>query len=173
MKIYKARISLMATELANALIAEKAVEVLPEEMDEFHLDIESVLQAYVDTERKIHEEAQDLIARRNLDFSALNRTKREIAKKYNFALGDEALDWVQDQLIEMLFHTTHVEEVWAENCDIRRISRPILLKHSALDDELDAEVRKRIKNLNEGSVAWDIKYHQVLEDVKRRKGLTS
>jgi hypothetical protein len=40
-----------------------------------------------------------------------------------------------------------------------------------MDDELDAEVRKRIKNLNEGSMAWDIKYQQVLEDIRRKKGL--
>lgn len=171
MKIYKGRIPLMANDIAKALIAAKAVEVLPEEMDEFHLDIVSVLEAYVDTDRRIHEEAQDMIARRNLDFSSLNRIKREVAKKYNFAVGDEGLDWIQDQIIEMLFHTTHVEEIWAENCEIRRIVREVLVLHTSLDDEIDAEVRKRIKNLNEGSVAWDVKYRQVLEDVKRRKGL--
>ncbi|MBQ9817839.1 MAG: DUF507 family protein [Proteobacteria bacterium] len=171
MKIYSGKIPAMANEISQCLIREKAVEVEPEEMEEFHLDIEAVLRSYVDTERRIHEEAQELISHRGLDFSSLNRLKREVAKKYNFAMGDDAIDWLTDQLIEMLYHTTHVEEIWADNNDIRRLTRPILLKHTALDEELDVEVRKKIKNLNEGSVAWDIKYQQVLEDVKRRKGL--
>lgn len=162
---------MMADDIARRLIEEKAVEVTEEEMSEFRLDIESVLKSYVDTERRIHEEAQEAISRRGLDFDSLNRVRKEIAKKYNFALGDDAIDWITDQLIEMLYHTTHVEEIWADNNNIRRISRPALEKYSSLDDELDVEVRKRIKNLSEGSVAWDIKYQQVLEDVRKRKGL--
>jgi hypothetical protein len=140
-------------------------------MTEFYLDIESVFRSYVDTERRVHEEAQDLISSRGLDFSSLNRIKRDVAKKYNFAMGDEAIDWLTDQLIETLYHTTHVEEIWADNNDIRRIARPILVRHMSLDEELDSEVRRKIKNLNEGSVSWDVKYQQVLEEVKRRKGL--
>ena len=171
MKIYKGRVPMMANEIADQLIAQKAVEVAKEELDEFRLDIAAVLNSYADTDRRIHEEAQELISRRNLDFSALGRLKREVAQKYNFTLGEDAIDWITDQLIEMLFHTNHVEEVWADNNEIRRISRPILLKHTSVDDELDAEVRKKIKNLSEGSLAWDVKYQQVLEEVKRRKGL--
>ena len=171
MKIYTNRIGIMAMEIARHLMDEKAVEVTNEELSEFHADLESVLRNYVDTDRRIHEEAQEIISRRGLDFTQLGRIKREVAKKYNFALGDDAIDWITDQMIEMLYHTTHVEEVWADNNEIRRIARPILLKHTSLDEELDAEVRKKIKNLSEGSVAWDVKYQQVLEDVKRRKGL--
>ena len=171
MKIYRGRIPVIADEIARKLVEENGVEVLTEEREEFRLDIESVLKSYIDTERRVHEEAQDVIGKRGLDFSSLNRIKRDIAKKYNFAIGDDAIDWITDQLIEMLYHTTHVEEVWADNNDIRRISRPILVKHTSVDDELDVEVRKRIKNLSEGSVAWDIKYQQVLNDVKRKKGL--
>lgn len=161
----------MAIELASTLIAEKAIEVEASELREFHLDLEAVLKSYLETERRIHEEAQELIASRGLEFTSYGRLKHELAKKYNFSLGDDAVDWLTDQFIAILYHTSHVEEIWSDNNEIRRIIRPILIKHTSLDDELDAEVRKKIKNLNEGTVAWDIKYHQILEDVKRRKGL--
>ena len=127
MKIYTSRISMMADEIAKHLIDEKAVEVTSEEMYEFRLDLESVLRSYVDTDRRIHEEAQELISRRGLDFTQLGRIKREVAKKYNFALGDDAIDWITDQMIEMLYHTTHVEEVWADNNDAKE-KRPATLK---------------------------------------------
>ena len=71
----------------------------------------------------------------------------------------------------MLYHTSHVEEVWADNNDIRRISRNVINKYSTIDNEVDVEVRKRIKNLSEGSLAWDTKYNQVLEEIRRSKGL--
>ena len=57
----------------------------------FIQDIADVLTSYIETERKIHEEAQDLIANRNVDFSSLGRFKRELAKKCNFGLGDDFL----------------------------------------------------------------------------------
>ncbi len=171
MKIYKSKIPMMAEDIANKLLAANAVEVIDEEKSEFLLDIESVLNAYVDTDRRIHEEAQQIMSSRGLDFSSFGRVKREVAKKYNFALGDEAIDWIIDQLIEMLFHTSHVEEVWAENNEIRVITRDALHKYALIDNELDVEVRKRIKNLSEGSLAWDVKYKQVLEEIKMTKGL--
>ena len=161
----------MAEDIANKLIAANAVEVSAEEKNEFLLDIQAVINSYVDTDRRIHEEAQQILSARGLDFSSFGRVKREVAKKYNFALGDEAMEWIIDQLIEMLFHTSHVEEVWAENCEIRVLTRDALHKYTLIDQELDVEVRKRIKNLNEGSLAWDVKYKQVLEEIRRTKGL--
>lgn len=171
MKIYKTRIPSIASEVAQALIAAEAIEVSDAQKNMFVHDIEDVLDAYLATERRIHEEAQDLIAARNADFSALGRIKRELAKKYNFGMDDDAIDWLTDQLIEKLYNTENVDEIWADDPQIRKISRDVLYKHTQIDDELDAEVRSKIKNLSEGSVAWDVKYRQVLSDLRRRKGL--
>ncbi|MFA5624512.1 MAG: DUF507 family protein [Bradymonadales bacterium] len=171
MKIYKGQTRQIAIDIADALLKEEAVDVEADDKEEFYLDIESVFRSYVETGRQIYEEAQELVQKRRLDFSSFHKVQREVAKKYNFALGDDAIDWITDQLIEMLFHTAHVAEVWADNNDIRRISRPIIYKHTSVDSDMDAEVRKKIKNLSEGSLAWDVKYQQVLEDVRRKRGL--
>ena len=171
MKIYKSKIPMMADDIANKLIAANAVEVTPEQKSEFLLDLQAVIQSYMDTDRRIHEEAQQIISTRGLDFSSFGRVKREVAKKYNFAIGDESMNWIIDQIIEMLFHTSHVEEVWAENHEIRVLIREALQKYALIDEALDVEVRKRIKNLNEGSLAWDVKYKQVLEEIRLTKGL--
>ena len=171
MKIYKSRIPIIAADVARALIDAEAVEVAAEQTSLFIQDIADVLTSYIETERKIHEEAQDLIANRNVDFSSLGRFKRELAKKCNFGLGDDAIDWLTDHIIDMLYHTENVEEIWADNPQIRKISREVLYRHTQIDDDLDAEVRAKIKNLSEGSVAWDVRYQQVLAELRRRKGL--
>ena len=171
MKIYKSRIPIIAADVARALIDAEAVEVAEEQKSLFIQDIADVLTSYIETERKIHEEAQDLIANRNVDFSSLGRFKRELAKKCNFGLGDDAIDGLTDHIIDLLYHPENVDEIWADNPQIRKISREVLYRHTQIDDDLDAEVRAKIKNLSEGSVAWDVRYQQVLAELRRRKGL--
>ena len=37
--------------------------------------------------------------------------------------------------------------------------------------EIDQEVRDRIKNLEEGTAAWEVEYNKVLEQVKGKHGI--
>jgi hypothetical protein len=41
----------------------------------------------------------------------------------------------------------------------------------AIDDELDAEVRQRIKNLEEGTATWEMEYSRVMEQIRQKHGL--
>lgn len=171
MRLYSGKVKVIASEIARELINSEAIEVEKQNEHEVVLDIESILKEYLRTDREISSEARDIMEARRLNYSKFGRIKRDIAKKRNFGLGEDALDWITDQLIELLLHTAHVEEVWAEDKKLRLAMRPILIKHMSVDDDLDAEVRKRIKNLNEGSDAWDIKYEQVMKQMKDRRGL--
>ena len=40
-----------------------------------------------------------------------------------------------------------------------------------VEEELDAEVRRRIKNLEEGTSTWEVEYQRALEQIKRNRGL--
>jgi hypothetical protein len=40
-----------------------------------------------------------------------------------------------------------------------------------VDEELDEEVRRRIKNLQEGTSTWEVEYGKVLDQIKRNRGL--
>ena len=77
------------------------------------------------------------------------------------------------QIIEALFHSRHVDEVYAEDHALRKTLREILNRHTHVDDDLDKEVRKRIQNLQEGTGTWEIEYQKVMGDLKRLKGLDS
>jgi len=41
----------------------------------------------------------------------------------------------------------------------------------AVDEELDQEVRQRIRNLEEGTSAWDIEYKRVMDQMKMKHGI--
>jgi hypothetical protein len=49
--------------------------------------------------------------------------------------------------------------------------RTALKHHTNIEDEMDKEVRAKIKNLQEGTRDWDIEYSKAMAQVKRRRGL--
>jgi hypothetical protein len=77
-----------------------------------------------------------------------------------------------DQMLAILMRSSHVDEVFAEDVAMRRKMRLVLEKHMSVDDELDKEVRAKIKNMQEGTATWDVEYNKVMEQVKRKKGVT-
>jgi hypothetical protein len=54
---------------------------------------------------------------------------------------------------------------------LRRKIKDICKKHMMVDEAIDQEVRDRIKNIEEGSQAWDVEYAKVLEQVKGKHGI--
>ena len=68
-------------------------------------------------------------------------------------------------------NSRHIDEVFAEDAILRRKIKDICKKHMMVDEAIDQEVRDRLKNIEEGSQAWDIEYAKVLEQVKGKHGL--
>jgi hypothetical protein len=68
-------------------------------------------------------------------------------------------------------HSANVDEVFAEDVELRRKMREPLRRQAALEEELQAEVRGRLKHVKEGSTMWEIEYRRMMEEIKRRKGL--
>ncbi len=97
--------------------------------------------------------------------------KRALAGEKAFGLGDEALEWMTTQMIESFMQSPHIEEIFVEDTVLRKRMGDILKKHMQVDEELDEEVRRRIKNLEEGTSTWEVEYGKVLEQIKRNRGL--
>lgn len=172
MRLYGSRIPLVIKDVVEALVTGEHIEVLPENVKEVELDVESVLKEYLRAERQVTEEAKDLATSRGLDYSAHQKIKRQLAERKKFGLYEESVGYIAQQLIETLLHTSWVEEIFSEDHEIRRAVTPVLRKHMAADDSLDQEVRKRIKNLQEGTADWDIRYEQMLARLKENQNLT-
>lgn len=169
MKLYPGKIPSISQDIAVALTAEDDIEVREEEMSEVELDFASVLKEYVRVEREITDQARELIAKRDLDFTSLNKLKRRIAEERGFGLGEDAVEYLVRQMIEMLLHSVHVDEVYAEDNVLRKKMGDVLKKYMNVDNELDREVRRRIKNLQEGTTGWEIEYRRLMEDLRRTK----
>ena len=169
MRLFSSHVPTIATECARVLLA--AGDIEGESPKEVEADIESVLKSYLQAERDVNDRTKELLERTGRGTGEYGRVREQIAESSGIKVGDEALDYLLDQVVEMLNHSHNVEEIFVEDVVLRRKMAPIFKRHMAVDSSLDGEVRAQLRNIKEGSTTWDIEYQRVLEQVKRRKGL--
>src|ERR1700733_3281805 len=169
MRLYSGKIPSIATEVVRALVAANDIE--SERPREVESDIAAVLTQYLGDEREVNDRAKDILERTGKPQSDLSRVRQLVADEKGIKVGDDALDYLLDQVVEMLMHSTHVDEVYVEDVELRRKMAPIFKKHMAVDSSVDAEVRAQLRHVREGTRDWEVEYARVLEQVKRRKGL--
>ena len=169
MRLYSGQVPVVASELRDMLVDGGDLEVAPENLEEVAKDIESVLREFIRLDRELVDESRDLIARQGR--GSIGRMKRKLAKQKGLDIVDDPVGYIIDQLIETFFHSHFVEEVYSLDRELRRKIAPRLRKHMDVEEELDEEVRDKIKNLEEGSQAWEIEYQKAMEKLKRTKKL--
>ena len=172
MRLHASKIPHIVNEMVHELTTSQLIEVSPANVSEVELDVESVLKEYLRADRQLTEEAKDLVHQRGLEYSAFQKVKRQLADRRRFGIHDEAVEYLSNQLIETFLHTRHVEEVFGADHEIRAAIAPILRRNMTTVDPLNEEVRKRIKNLQEGTQDWEIQYQQTLERLRRLRGMT-
>jgi uncharacterized protein len=169
MRLYPGKVDTIAAEIITSLVASGDIEV--SDNNEAQLDAGSVLKEYIRVDKELTERAKDILEIRGLPYSHLGRTKRQLADQKEFGLGEEGLSWIANQMLEAFMSSRHVDEVFAEDALLRRKIKDICKKHMQVDEAIDQEVRDRIKNLEEGTQAWDVEYAKVLDQIKQKHGI--
>jgi uncharacterized protein len=169
MRLYSGKIPSVATEIVKTLV--EAGDIAVSDRAEAEMDVQAVLKEYLRLDREITEKAKDVLQKRNLPYDQFGKVKRTLAGEKAFGLGEEGLDWMTTQMIESFMQSPHVDEVFVDDSVMRRRMSDILKKNMQVDEELDEEVRRRIKNLQEGTSTWEIEYGKVLDQIKRNRGL--
>jgi uncharacterized protein len=169
MKLYPGKIPVIGSEVVKTLVDGKDIAVI--DKGEAELDVQAVLKEYLRLDKEITEKVKDILQKRGLPYEQFGQVKRAVAKEKGLGLGDDALEWMTNQMIESFMQSPHIEEVFVEDGVLRRKMADILKRHMAVEDELDQEVRRRIKNLQEGTSTWEVEYQKALEQIKRNRGL--
>ncbi len=172
MRLYGGQVPVIAEEILRVLTRTNGLEVTEENMPEVELDIQSVLREYIRLDRELTDKARENVRKTEGQVS-IGRAKRQLARDKNVQIGDEAIGYIITQLIEAFLHSAFVEEVFDEDNDLRKKIKPILRRHMSMDEQLDREVRDKIKNMEEGSASWDIEYQKAMENIQRTKKLDS
>src|SRR4029077_6149628 len=136
-----AKIPQIAAEMVRALTEGGDIEC--EAPREVQGDLEAVLSQYLSDDQEIADRAKDLVATRGLPQSELGRMRKLVAEQKHVKIGEEAIDYLLDQLIEILMHSNNVEEVFAQDHVLRLRMREPLRKQYAAEEMLEQEVRGR------------------------------
>lgn len=172
MRLYSAKVPSIAQEVVRTLLSSKDIDLEDAgAQKEVVADVESVLRSYLESERVVDDKTRDLLQRTGRGTNEFGKVRQQIAEHQGIKVGDETLDYLLDQVVAMLMHSSHVEEVYAEDVALRRRMTPIFKRHMLVDTDVDTDVRAQIKHVKEGTSQWDIEYSRVLEAVKRRRGL--
>ena len=169
MRLYSGKIPVIGSEMVKALL--EAGDISVSDKSEAELDVQAVLKEYLRLEREITERAKDVLQKRNLPYEQFGKVKRALAGEKGFGMGEDGLDWMTNQMIESFMQSPHIEEIFADDATLRRKMVDILRRHMQVDEEIDAEVRRRIKNLEEGTATWEVEYNKALDQIKRNRGL--
>ena len=169
MRLYSGKIHVIASEIVKSLVDAEDIQV--SDRNEAEMDVQAVLKEYLRLDREITDKAKDLLQKRNLPYEQFGKVKRTLAGEKAFGLGEDGLDWMTTQMIESFMQSPHIAEIFVEDAVLRKHMVEVLKKHMQVDEELDEEVRRRIKNLQEGTSTWEVEYGRVLDQIKRNRGL--
>jgi uncharacterized protein len=169
MRLYPGKVDTIAAEVIAKLSGDGDIEV--SDGKEAQLDAASVLKEYIRVDKELTERAKDILEIRGLPYAHLGRTKRQLAEQKDFGLGEEGITWICNQMLEAFMQSRHIEEVFSDDVTLRRKIKEIARKHMMVDEAIDQEVRDRIKNIEEGTAAWEIEYSKVLEQIKVKHGV--
>ena len=165
MRLFRGKVEVIAEDVIRSLRASNDIEV--ENEAEAKLDVEAVLKEYLRLDREIVEEAKNRMEARGLGYSNLGRVKSQVLKERGAAGQEEILPYLLDQILNILFHSTNISEIFADDAELRRKVTPILRKHMDVENDLDREVRSKIKNLQEGTATFEVEYQKVMEQIRR------
>ncbi len=166
MRIYRKLIPKIAKDSLRTLLASRAIDVEEGKRDEAELDLAGVLVRYMNSVDSLNTDAHEALERHNMPAHRLGQVKTALAKKRGIILGEEAIESVLNTLIEALFESKYIEEVYLEDNEIRKILNEAMGKYLGVDAELDREVRGRLKNLREGTAEWELEYNRLINQMR-------
>ncbi|MBI5495347.1 MAG: DUF507 family protein [Deltaproteobacteria bacterium] len=171
MHLYRKVIPKIAREIVRTLNSKGDIMVDDGQLDEAELDLAAVMVEHCNQEDRISQEAKDAISRRGLPQERFQQVKKSLADARGVKLADDGIEEVINQMIEALFTSKNIAEVFAEDNVLRKFFKEVMVKYLSVDEDLDREARGRLKNLREGTVEWDIEYERTVAQLKRQKGL--
>src|SRR5258708_9884614 len=111
MRLYSGKVAAIAAEVVRSLLAGKDIET--EHPKDVEADVASVLTQYLNDEREVNDRAKDVIERTGKSQADYSRVRQLVAEEKGIKVGDETLDYLLDQVVAMLMHSSSTDQVYA------------------------------------------------------------
>jgi hypothetical protein len=171
MALYRKIIPKIARDVVKTLAAQSAIEVDDAKMNEAELDLAAVIVGYIDIDEEISKDAADALVRMQMPRERFTQMKERFAQKRGIKIGEDGVDYLLNQLLEALFASKNIEEIYAEDNELRKIIKECMDRALKVTEEVELEAKSRLKNIKMGTPEWDIEYPRMVAQIKRQKGL--
>lgn len=161
----------IAQDILKVLSKDGDIEIKDNKLDEAILDVSKVFRDYLEEEEEINREAMMYIQNNNLASKDFATIKAKLAEERGFDYGDDAIEMLLADVVDALLKSENIEEVYEDNNTLIKKMYEVVKKYLDVDEELDREAREQLKNLEEGSLEWDIAYRKVIHELRKKKNL--
>lgn len=171
MKLYRAKIPAIAKSVFDRLIEEGDIEVLSENREEAEKDLIAIMEDYLRRDNDLRNRIKDHMADRSIPYSEYGRTRKRMSEEMNHPVGDDVERFLARQFVECLMITRFVDEVYAEDRVLYKKALESLKSFDVDEREIREEAISKIKNVQEGTVDYELALQAAVKDVKKRRGL--
>ena len=171
MKLYRAKIPVIAKGVIERLASEGDIEVRAGAREEAEKDVAAIMDEYLRRDNELRDHIRDFMSAQNIPYSDFGRTRKRLADEMGHPLGDDVERFLCRQFIENLMISPSIEEVFGEDRDIYRKVMEVLKANDVDENEIRAEALGRMKNVQEGTVDYELLLQEQMRQVKKRRGL--
>lgn len=171
MKLYRARVPIIASQAIERLSADGDIDVPSENREEAEADLVAIMEEFVRRDIEFRNRIRDYMAHRNIPYDKYGRIRQKMSEDTGHPLGDDVERFLCRQFIEALLISRFVDEVYGEDKDMYPKIMEVLRGNDVDEREIRAEAIEKIKNVREGTVDYEIALRDAMRDVKKRRGL--
>ncbi len=181
MKLPEKLIDRISDRIINELTQEGLVEA--EDVYTFKKKIVAIFKRAQEEERLLDEETKEILRTKlelleeaSLDFrSAFRAVRARLAEEKNIHTSKrERINQIANMIMDLILEDQSIE-IFDDPPNIRRRIRQILMDAVKEEEDIDKEVRERIKSYSrrivEGTPEWNHLYKKIYEDALKRRGL--
>ena len=171
MRLYRARVPVIAKEVIDTLNNSGDIEVLSENKEEAEQDLIAIMEEYLRRDNEFRDRVRDYMDHRSLPYSDFGRVRKSQADRQKHPIHDDVERYLARQFVEAMMVSRFVDEIYEEDAALYRKTIAILKTHDVDEREIREAAMARIKNVREGSIEFEIALENAVREEKRVRGL--
>jgi hypothetical protein len=171
MKLYRARIPAVARTVIEALTRDGDIEVTSENRAEAEQDLVSIMEEYLRRDYQLRDTVKERMERMGIGYDRYGKLRNQLAEEWGHPTGDEVERYLARQFVENFMISRFIEEVYTEDGMLWRKTLGLVKSQDVDERALRDEARALIKNVDEGTVEYEVAFERALREVRRQHGL--
>jgi len=171
MKLYRAKIPVIAKGILDRLVTDGDVEIRPESREEAEKDLAAIMDEYLRRDNELRDRIRDHMSDENIPYSDFGRTRKRLADELGHPLGDDVERYLCRQFIENMMISPSIDEVYGEDRAIYKKIMEVLKANDVDENEIREEALRHMRNVTEGTVDYEVQLQEKMKEVKEKRGL--